>query len=97
MALHADCLTYLLDLSLDFCLIRRMQHSDIIKAIEAHAAAYKLKPTTIGQLSVQNRNVYDRLVSGKDIQMGTAYRLLEWIAADAETRSANAKTPTGAA
>ena len=65
-----------------------MQTSSIINAIEAHAARFNLKPSTIGQLAVQNRHVHANLTRGGDIQIGTAQRLLNWIEEDAAKREA---------
>lgn len=64
-----------------------MQKNDIIKAIEDHAARFNLKVTTIGQLSVKNRNLYHKIKNGSDIQIGTAERVLDWIKEDADTRT----------
>lgn len=58
-----------------------MERTHIIAAIEAEAARSGLKPTTICQYAVKNRNLYDNLVNGLDCQIGTARRLLDWIAA----------------
>lgn len=66
-----------------------MQRTEIIKAVDAYAEASGLKQTTICQYAVQNRHFYDNLVGGKDYQVGTADRLIEWMRANpAEARGA---------
>lgn len=58
-----------------------MERTVIITAIEEAAALTGLKPTTICQYAVKNRNLYDNLVRGLDCQLGTAQRVMDWISA----------------
>lgn len=64
-----------------------MQHTEIIKAIEAHASEFGLEASTICQMSVRNSRLYRNLKDGSDIQFGTAKKLLDWLAEDAAKRS----------
>lgn len=64
-----------------------MDQSLLIEAIDAHSERYGLKKTTIGQLAVQNRNAYARLVNGT-AHVGTASRLAEWLEKDRANREA---------
>ncbi|WP_028955901.1 hypothetical protein [Sulfitobacter sp. 20_GPM-1509m] len=74
-----------------------MQHNDIIKAIKAHSEKFRLKPSTVGQLSVQNRNIYQNLLDGKDIQVRTAERIMLWIDQDEKDRLAKSAEREGVA
>lgn len=56
-----------------------MDRTTLIERIEAHAKATKLKASTICQYAIQNRNFYQNLLDGKDYQIGTATRLLDWL------------------
>lgn len=56
-----------------------MDKHTLMSAIEQHSARTGLKPSTICQYAVANRLFYENLVAGKDYQIGTATRLLEWI------------------
>lgn len=56
-----------------------MQRDRLIKAIETYAAISGLKPSTICQYAVQNRHLYDNLVSGGDYRASTAERVIAWI------------------
>lgn len=67
-----------------------MDRQQIIKSIDDYASASGLKPSTICQYAVKNRNAYDRLVSGS-LSLRTAEQILEWIAANP------AQKPEGAA
>ena len=69
-----------------------MNTTSIIQAIDAHAARFNLKPSTIGQMAVSNRHVHANLMRGCDIQIGTAERILSWIETDAEKRIRSAET-----
>jgi len=64
-----------------------MQENNIIKAIDDHAKAYRLKVTTIGQLAVRNKNAYDRIKRGT-AHRDTISRVAEWIDADKAAREA---------
>lgn len=59
-----------------------MDYSKLIKAIEDYAALTGLKPSTICQHAVQNRNVYARITGGRDVKADTVDRVLAWIEAD---------------
>ena len=60
-----------------------MDTKTIIKAIDAHANEFGMEATSIGQMAVKNRRIYENLKNGGDIQLKIANRLLDWIAADA--------------
>lgn len=74
-----------------------MDTQDIIAHIEAHAKVTGLKPTTIGQMAVRNRTIYEKLVRGGDIQLRTASALLDWMRADLARRGLSTVAPTGSA
>jgi hypothetical protein len=57
-----------------------MDTHDLISAIESHSAKTGLKASTICQYAITNRLFYHNLVAGKDYRVGTAKRLLDWIA-----------------
>lgn len=62
-----------------------MDKNTTIKAIDAYAKKYGLLVTTVGQLSVQNRNAYDRIKSGT-AHRDTEERILSWIDVDTQRR-----------
>lgn len=66
-----------------------MQESDVIKAMEAHAADFKLSLGTIGHLAVQNRHAYDRIKKGT-AHRHTEERIAAWIKQDRAARGASA-------
>ena len=64
-----------------------MQTTDIIAAIDRHAKATGLKATSIGQMAVRNGRLYENLKAGGSIQISTANRLMDWMAADLASRN----------
>lgn len=64
-----------------------MQNTHTIKAIEEHAAKFKLALSTIGQLSVNNRHAYDRIKKGT-AHCNTVRDVMAWIEIDRAERSA---------
>ena len=66
-----------------------MTRQEIIAAIEAHAEATGLSPSTITGRAVGNSRLYARLVAGRGCTIDVAERLRAWIAASAA--SANEK------
>jgi hypothetical protein len=56
-----------------------MDRQHLINKIEQFSDASGLKPSTICQYAVLNGRFYDNLVSGRDYQIGTAQRLIDWI------------------
>jgi len=56
-----------------------MDRQELIYKIEAFSAASGLRPSTICQYALLNRRFYDNLVAGRDYQVGTAQRLVEWM------------------
>ena len=59
--------------------------TEVRALMEQHAATFGLKLSSIGQMAVRNRRVYDNIVR-KTIQMNTAQALADWIAADRTKR-----------
>lgn len=66
-----------------------MQDTDVIKAIEAHAADFNLSVMTIGQMAVQSRHAYERIKKGS-AQLDTVRRVERWLAEDRAARTAGA-------
>lgn len=64
--------------------------NNLTEAMDAHAEAYGLKVSTIGQASVQNRHAYENARRGT-ISINVAARILDWIAEDAARRDAKAR------
>ena len=62
-----------------------MQENDTIKRIDAHAAEFGLKVTTIGQMAVRSRNAYDRIKEGT-AHLNTERRVLAWLDQDRAAR-----------
>ena len=54
---------------------------DAIRVMDQHAAKYGISVSTIGQMSVRNRNAYDRIKAGTAHRI-TSTRILDWIADD---------------
>jgi len=63
-----------------------MQHSEVIKAIEAHAADFNIGEPTIGQMAVQNRHACERIRKGT-ASIGTMQRVLDFIKDDRKARN----------
>jgi hypothetical protein len=56
-----------------------MDRQDLIFKIEQYGRAANLKPSTICQYALLNRRFYANLCAGRDYQIGTAQRLVEWM------------------
>ena len=63
-----------------------MQHSEVIKAIEAHAADFNIGEQTTGQMAVQNRPACERIRKGT-ASIGTMQRVFEFIKDDRQARN----------
>jgi len=56
-----------------------MERSEIIKQIEDYAKQTGLKPSTICQNAIRNRNFYDRLKRRKDEDARLGEKVADWI------------------
>jgi len=72
-----------------------MQQTDVIKAIEAHAADFNIGEPTIGQMAVANRHACERIRKGT-ASIGTMQRVMEFIKSDRAVRQAPNKVSGGA-
>ena len=60
-----------------------MDENCTIKAMDACAKKMRVKVTTLGQMAVQNRHVYDRIKNGT-AHRDTERRVLAWIKEQSE-------------
>lgn len=63
-----------------------MSREAAIKAMDDFHKSFNVKPTSIGQLAVNNRNAYDRLVAGT-AHHTTATAIIQWVADETERRN----------
>ena len=62
-----------------------MERTELIQAIEAHAAKCGIAPATVTSRAVSNSRLYHRLIGGGDCTTEIARRIAEYIAAPQAT------------
>ena len=72
-----------------------MIKQQILDAIDAHAKQFGLKHSTICQMALSDRNLYQRLLCGGDMRLGSVDKLTRFLHADAAKRIAKSADTAG--